>query len=130
MKHAFIIYLVFGLSLLISPSLWANSTVQELLDEYQQMGASSPDTAAGKKFWYSKHKERSCDVCHSSSPMEVGKHKRTGKRIESMASSVNPDRFTDRKTIKKWFLRNCKWTLGRECSAQEKSDVLIWLSNI
>ena len=130
MKNPFIINITFGLSLLISPGLWANSTVQELLDEYQQKGASSADADAGKLFWYSKNKNRSCDVCHSRSPMEVGKHQKTGKSIKPMAASVNPERFTDRKKIKKWFLRNCKWTLGRECSAQEKSDVLSWLSNI
>ncbi|MFK5970948.1 MAG: DUF1924 domain-containing protein [Candidatus Marithrix sp.] len=26
--------------------------------------------------------------------------------------------------IRKWFKRNCKWTLGRECNAQEKGDIL------
>ena len=43
-----------------------------------------------------------------------------------MAPSVNPKRFTDLKKVEKWFRRNCKWTWGRECNAQEKADILQW----
>jgi len=44
-----------------------------------------------------------------------------------MAVSVNPERYRNEKKIRKWLLRNCKWTFARECSAQEKSDILTWL---
>jgi hypothetical protein len=44
-----------------------------------------------------------------------------------MAPSVNAERLTEAKKMDKWFLRNCKWTLGRACTAQEKGDVLMWL---
>lgn len=44
-----------------------------------------------------------------------------------MAPSVNPMRLTDIDDMKKWLLRNCKSTLGRECTAQEKGNVLTWL---
>ena len=44
-----------------------------------------------------------------------------------MAPSVNPKRLTDRSKIEKWFKRNCKWTLGRECTPQEKGDILTFL---
>ncbi|MEA3244387.1 MAG: DUF1924 domain-containing protein, partial [Pseudomonadota bacterium] len=33
----------------------------------------------------------------------------------------------DGKKIEKWFKRNCKWTLGRECTAQEKADFLAYI---
>ena len=46
-----------------------------------------------------------------------------------MARSVNPERLTEVKKLNKWFLRNCKWTYGRECTAQEKGDILVWLSD-
>jgi len=42
-----------------------------------------------------------------------------------MSPSVNPDRLTDSKKVNKWFKRNCKWTLGRECTAQEKSNFFL-----
>jgi hypothetical protein len=29
--------------------------------------------------------------------------------------------------IEKWLRRNCNWTLGRECSAREKGDLLSFL---
>lgn len=45
-----------------------------------------------------------------------------------MAASVNPKRYTKMKKINKWFKRNCKWTLGRECTNQEKGDILKYLS--
>ncbi|HCS12500.1 MAG TPA: hypothetical protein DIW28_01710, partial [Zetaproteobacteria bacterium] len=44
------------------------------------------------------------------------------KRIEPMAPSVNPERLTDPAKIEKWFGRNCEWTIGRDCTAQEKAD--------
>ena len=46
-----------------------------------------------------------------------------------MAPSVNPKRLTDRTKIEKWFVRNCKWTFGRECTPQEKGDLLSFISS-
>ena len=71
--------------------------------------------------------ERSCALCHTSDPRQGGKHAKTGKPIEPMAPSVNPERLTDNRKIAKWFKRNCKWTLGRECTTQEQGDVLAFL---
>ena len=51
----------------------------------------------------------------------------TGKAIEPLAPSANPKRLTDPEHIEKWFLRNCKWTLGRECTPQEKGDFLVMI---
>jgi hypothetical protein len=70
---------------------------------------------------------RSCTSCHAADPRLAGKHQRTGKVIEPMAPSVNAERLSEVKKIRKWFYRNCKWTLGRECTAQEKADFLVWL---
>ncbi len=58
----------------------------------------------------------------------MGKHNRTGKMIKPISPTVNPERLTDIKKIKKWLLRNCKWTFGRECTTQEKGNILLWLS--
>jgi len=83
--------------------------------------------------WQEKHldaksgKDRSCETCHGTNLKVSGKHIRTGKVIDPMAPSVNSERFTDEKKIEKWFKRNCKWTLGRECTPQEKGDFLSFL---
>ncbi len=54
---------------------------------------------------------------------------KTGKVIKPMAASKNPERFQDSKKVEKWFLRNCKWTFGRQCTVQEKIDTLSWLNS-
>ena len=88
----------------------------------------------GKQLWNQKYtvsgQPRSCASCHTSNPREAGKHVRTGKPIKPMAPSVNSDRFADPKKVAKWFKRNCKWTLGRECNVQEKGDITRYLKSI
>lgn len=88
----------------------------------------------GEKLWNSQFtvsgQQRSCASCHTTNPRKTGKHIRTGKAIQAMAPSVNTDRLTDQRKINKWFKRNCKWTLGRVCSNQEKGDVLVYLKSL
>lgn len=98
------------------------------LDTYQQQGVEQTDAERGQKLWYATNGERSCTSCHGEMPAVAGKHVKTGKSIEPMALSVNPGRYQSAKKIEKWFLRNCKWTYGRECSTQEKADILAWLA--
>lgn len=120
-------------SLLISQSALAGVADQMQLEFEQQ--SSSADAQAGKALWEQKFtdaqtgKERSCNSCHGNNLKVAGKHERTNKVIEPMAPSVNAERLTDRAKINKWFKRNCKWTLGRECTAQEKANVLAWIKN-
>lgn len=81
--------------------------------------------------------ERTCQTCHGVDLKQAGKHWRTGKLINPMSLTVPPvevdeddeARFSDGDKIEKWFRRNCKWTIGRECSAQEKGDILSYLRN-
>ena len=47
--------------------------------------------------------------------------------IQPLAPGVNPQRFTDVAQVEKWFKRNCGDVLKRECTAQEKGDILAWL---
>ena len=84
----------------------------------------------GQTVWYRDVDGRQCTSCHLDSVYAEGRHQKTGKVIEPMAPSVNPERLTDLKKMKKWFLRNCKWTFKRECTDQEKGDVLIWLKDL
>ena len=107
--------------------------VDDLLTQYQTQGAGEPAPESGQKQWTqiytnnNKSEKRSCDTCHTRNLQNEGKQVNTGKRIEPLAPSANRERLTDRKKIEKWFKRNCKWTLGRECTPQEKSDFLSYI---
>ncbi len=68
-----------------------------------------------------------CTVCHTPSPLKQGET-RAGKPIEPMALSASPDRYGDPKKVAKWFRRNCKSVLGRECTAPEKGDFITFMT--
>lgn len=122
--------LVFILPVFLAAALGFSSEISDaIIRDYEPL-AERPFTAeAGSDTWFAPEANgRSCTSCHGESLSAVGSHQRTGKRIEPMAPSVNPERLTDRRKIEKWFLRNCKWTYGRECTIQEKGDILLWLS--
>ena len=46
---------------------------------------------------------------------------------EPLAPFANPERFTRPEKVAKWFKRNCRDVLARECTAQEKGDVLAFV---
>ncbi len=117
---------------LSSTTVMANA-VNDMFSEYKQNGVSSYSAKAGETLWNKQFinkksgKAQNCATCHGANLKRAGKHVRTGKLIQPMAPSINKDRYTDVKKIKKWFKRNCKWTMGRECSAQEQADILAYL---
>ncbi len=43
-----------------------------------------------------------------------------------MAVSANYKRLNKEKILRNGLKKNCKWTWGRECSAQEKGDFLTY----
>ena len=114
--------------LVVTGHALASEGLIDHLDSYRQRGVEQADAERGRKLWYATNDERSCTSCHGEMPADAGKHIKTGKTIEPMAPSVNPGRYRSAKKIEKWFLRNCKWTFGRECSTQEKADILTWLA--
>ncbi len=118
---------VFMLALPLA-AVGVSAATQTLLEELAVNAAEPFSAEAGSATWFKDANGRSCTSCHTDSVHAQGRHERTGKVIEPMAPSVNPERLTDRKKINKWFLRNCKWTFGRECTAQEKGNILLWLS--
>ncbi len=109
-------------------SVKASEVTDTMLKQYQELLDSPFSEEAGEALWMSNINGRSCTNCHTHSVKQQGKHQRTGKLIEAMAPSVNFERLTQSKKINKWFLRNCKWTFGRECTVKEKADILYWLS--
>ncbi len=102
--------------------------------QFKKEGASSFSADRGKQAWTkevtsSEGDKRSCTTCHDADPTKPGRHNKTKKVIEPMAPSANAERLTDQKKIEKWFKRNCEWTYGRECTAQEKGDFLKFLTS-
>jgi hypothetical protein len=97
--------------------------------------AAAGDASAGKTAWTEEHNPpgadgpRSCATCHHADLKQTGKQINTGKPIEPMAVSVNPQRLTDPAKIEKWFGRNCRWTLGRDCTDAEKANFLAYIKS-
>lgn len=110
--------------------------INDMIQNYNPGGKLSFSADRGKELWFKKNissedgKERDCTTCHGKDLTRPGKHAKSGKVIDPMALSVNKDRFTDPKKIEKWLTRNCKWTYGRECTNQEKGDLLTYLSTL
>jgi hypothetical protein len=106
------------------------TTPQDLLKSYEtQSGKANP--TRGEQFFNAKHgKEWSCASCHENPPNHDTKHIVTGKAIKPLAPNANSIRFTDEAKAEKWLKRNCNDVLGRDCSAQEKADVLSWLMTV
>lgn len=91
------------------------------------------DAAAGAAAWLREHPQadgsaaRSCVTCHGRDLTAPGRHAVTKKVIEPLAPSVNPQRLTDPAKVEKWLLRNCRWTLGRDCTAEEKANFVSYI---
>lgn len=122
----------FFIAAISAPSYSAPEVIHSLQRQYQQQGAQSFSAERGKALWQQEVADkdgvkRACTTCHGMDPAQPGQHVKTKKTIKPMASSVNPARFTDEKKIGQWFTRNCKWTWGRPCTAQEKGDILDYM---
>ena len=85
----------------------------------------------GQAFFTATHgNDWSCATCHTRNPAQTGAHDKTKKPIDPLAPLANPRRFTDTAKVDKWFRRNCKDVLSRECTANEKGDVLAYLLTV
>lgn len=107
----------------------------------------------GRAFYFAKHRIEdgsllSCASCHHDDPRkETFAHQddipcqachggfnrwpngvpRMHRQILAFAPSENPERFTDQRKVEKWFGFNCNYLLGRDCTPQEKGDLITWL---
>ena len=109
-----------------------------VLDRYEELAKAIDAKFAGfsaergKAFYLATHtsgspETPSCTTCHTQNPENTGQT-RAGKRILPMAVSKTGDRFTDFEKTEKWFARNCKSVLGRECTPLEKGDFITFLA--
>ena len=106
-------------------------TPAALLAEYTSQAGQPANATRGEAFFKASHgQEWQCTSCHGKSPMAGGRHASTDKVIEPLAPATNPKRFTDSAKVEKWFRRNCKDVLARECTVSEKADVLAWLITV
>lgn len=126
--------LIFTVFFLLTASAQA-APVDEMLAGYAKAGAK-PSLDAGRAFWAKEYPDpdtrgkRTCSTCHGPDLTKPGKHVKTAKAIDPLAPSANPKRLQDPAEVEKWFKRNCTWTLGRECTAQEKADTLTYLRTL
>lgn len=108
-----------------------DTTPAQQLQRFSREAGSPADAARGKAFFTSKHGDAwSCASCHGAPPTATGKHATTGKAIPPLAPAFNARAFTDTAKVDKWFRRNCRDVLARECSAAEKADVLAYLASL
>lgn len=118
-------------ALFASATASASPASDGLLAGYKAAGAK-PDAAKGKADWSKQSKGEdgemlACSSCHGTDLSKTGEHHKTHKIIQPMSPRANAERFTDEKKVEKWFKRNCKDVLGRECTVQEKADFLTFL---
>ncbi|HEX5364466.1 MAG TPA: DUF1924 domain-containing protein [Gallionella sp.] len=103
---------------------------KDFISTYSTQAGSgfTPSAARGKSFfgkdWGVSKDMPKCASCHGNDLKANGKHVITGKVIEPFSPSANPERFTSTKKVEKWFKRNCKEVVGRECTAAEKADFI------
>lgn len=113
------------------PAMAAGTHLSAQLQHWTAQAGSPANPAQGEVFFKSKHGgEWSCSSCHGAPPTRTGKHASTGKAIEPLAPAFNPEAFTDEAKTNKWFRRNCKDVLSRECTAQEKANVLAYINTL
>lgn len=114
----------------------AAETPADIANGYQaeaqraEPGFAGPSAARGAELFRTVHGDWSCTSCHTADPRQPGRHARTGKTIAPLAPAANAERFTSLATVEKWFRRNCRDVIGRECTAQEKGDVLAYLMQL
>ena len=109
----------------------SDTTPAAQLEDWSLQAKAPANAQEGKLFFTNRQKQGlSCSTCHGTNPLEPGKHNSTGKTLAPMAPATNPKAFTDAAKIDKWFRRNCNEVVSRECSAQEKANVIAYLISI
>jgi len=120
------------LALLLAAGPCLAATPQTLLDDYRrdavaESASFTPSSRRGGDFFHRRQGDWSCATCHTSDPRSRGRHAVTGKEIAPLAPAANAMRFTDARRAEKWFRRNCRDVLGRECTSGEKADLISYL---
>lgn len=102
----------------------------ESMQRYQQEAGLPFDIERGRTLWEKKVDGKSCVNCHN---VDVTKPGKVGFWVfkfdlPPMALSVNPKLFEDPDNTEKQLNKRCDKVLGRLCTAQEKGDIIKYLS--
>ena len=125
------------LSLLAASAAAGAATPRQLMDAYaaeaaRQTPGYQPSGERGATLYSRRfavsEKMPACVACHTETPMQAGRHAVTGKAIKPLAPRAEAARFTDAAKTEKWFRRNCSEVVGRECTAAEKADFILFLT--
>jgi predicted metal-binding protein len=72
-----------------------------------------------------------CRACHVINDEEHPDPENAKKRIiEPFAPNANPERFRDPMHVERYFHTNCMMMLKRDCTVQEKGDLITWLLSV
>jgi len=132
------------LSLFSFTSISAQADVAGAEEAARNYGASAKklnpkstlSAKAGRAFYTKKvvdrfnSKDVSCSSCHTDNPASEGKHKETGKPIQPLAPSVNPERFSDASKTERNFSKHCRDLYKKDCSDQDKGDYVTYLLTV
>lgn len=126
-----------SLALFAASAMAGAETPRQLADGYtaeaaRQAPGFTPSVRRGAEFYARRfaisEKMPACTACHTDAPVQPGRHAVTGKDIKPLAPRIEAARFTDPAKVEKWFRRNCSEVVGRECSAAEKADFILFLT--
>ena len=136
-KIAYTLLVALGVASL--PAMADVASAQKLANKYAAFAKNidpnaKPSAEAGKAFFNRKllvrGKEVSCSSCHTENPAANGKHITTNKPIKPLAPSANSARFSDLDKVEVNFEKHCMDILGKDCTAQEKSDYITYLLTV
>ena len=117
--------------LVLSNAQAADTSPQAQLEKWSAAAGRAGDVKQGALVFNQKHGDVwSCASCHNSPPTMMGKHASTSKPIQPLAPAFNAEAFTNTAKIDKWFKRNCRDVMKRECTPEEKLDVLAYLLSL
>jgi mono/diheme cytochrome c family protein len=111
--------------------VWAD-TPAGLLAAYTAKAGAAADGERGRALFMREFKRDypSCTSCHGAMPTKNGKDLVSEKSIGPLAPAANAKRFVDANKVDSAFRLNCTEVLGRDCTAQEKADILAWLISL
>jgi hypothetical protein len=96
------------------------------MPDFSGFSAARGETLYRSRFAGGKAETPACTTCHADNPRQAGRTL-VGKRIEPVALSASPSRYSDPAKVEKWFKRNCHEVLGRACTPLEKGDWLTFM---
>ena len=100
---------------------------QHRVEDGSELSCASCHHDDPRKETFAHDDEIPCQACHGGFDRWPNGVPRMHRQILAFAPSENPERFTNEPKVEKWFGFNCTYLLGRDCTPQEKGDLITWL---